>query len=163
MRDGNRLSSQLLGGRHGLQRGFEVAGAGLDIAVEGAAGDFDGGERGEALGEARDGGLDALQELLVGGVVEFHAIREGVDEAVIRAAAEVDAAGLPAGLRDVQRFAIAVCVGEDAPGVRDAVIEIYGEAAAMEIALSARIAQVLPSVKKSLGYATVCALPEAGA
>lgn len=83
----------------------------------------------------------------------------GVDAALVRAAAHGDLDGLPADLRDVATFALAVASASDgADALREPLRARYHDAGLAELALGIATCRVFPTTKRALGYATACSL-----
>lgn len=83
----------------------------------------------------------------------------GVPAAVVRAAAHGDLDALPADLRDVATFALAVASASDEADVLRAPLRSrYGDAGLAELALGIATCRVFPATKRALGYATACSL-----
>lgn len=87
------------------------------------------------------------------------AAQDGVDAPLIRAAVRGQDEALPDELRTVTRFARAVAAasGEEEQYRAD-LLERYGEAGMVELALGIATSRVFPSTKRALGYATACSL-----
>lgn len=86
-----------------------------------------------------------------------NALRAGVPEALVRAAAEGRDDDLGE-LSDVVRYARAVVTAADDPALRETLRARYGEAGLVELALGIAAARVFPTTKRALGYAQACAL-----
>ena len=90
--------------------------------------------------------------------IEVNAAREaGVSADAIRAVL----AGEPlAPEADAVAFARAVVAGEDPGGLRQRLVERFGDRGLVELALAITTAQAYPTMKRALGFATACALVE---
>ena len=90
--------------------------------------------------------------------VEVNAAREaGVDAETIRALL----AGEPSGpLADAVTFARMTVRGEDPEAPRQRLRKRFGDRGVVEVALAVTTAQVYPTMKRALGFATACALVE---
>ncbi len=91
--------------------------------------------------------------------IEVHAaLKQGVEKALVQAAAEGRADDLPPDLLRVVRFAEAVVTQADDPDLRRAIRSRHGDEGLVELALGIASARVFPTTKRALGYATACAL-----
>ncbi|MEL6615293.1 MAG: hypothetical protein AAFQ43_06120 [Bacteroidota bacterium] len=61
---------------------------------------------------------------------------------------------------DAVAFAQATVAGEDPTGPRQRLLERFGDRGVVEAALAVTTAQVYPTMKRALGYATACSLVE---
>ena len=86
------------------------------------------------------------------------ALKQGVETALVRAAAEGRTDDLPADLAGVVRFAEAVVTQTDDPYLREAARARWGDEGLVELALGIAAARVFPTTKRALGYATACSL-----
>ncbi|NNF56833.1 MAG: hypothetical protein HKN04_01190 [Rhodothermaceae bacterium] len=83
----------------------------------------------------------------------------GVAPDVLRVAALGSPEELPEDLREVAVFALAVVTAsEDMETLRVRLLERYGAAGLVELALGIATCRVFPATKRALGYATACHL-----
>ncbi|NIZ12034.1 hypothetical protein [Phaeobacter sp. HF9A] len=83
----------------------------------------------------------------------------GVSGEIINAVLGTSYSDLPDSLRAVAELADAVTAAHtDAADAREKIISAYGEAGLIEICFALNGAALLPGIKRSMGYATVCNL-----
>lgn len=83
----------------------------------------------------------------------------GVSRDIITAVLKSNYTGLPDSLRAVAELADAVTAQHiDAAEAREKIIIAYGEAGLIEIGFAMNGAALLPGIKRSMGYATICNL-----
>ena len=83
----------------------------------------------------------------------------GVAPEVLRAAALGSPDELPGDLHEVAAFALAVVTAsEETEVLRAPLLDRYGEAGIIELALGIATCRVFPATKRALGYATACHL-----
>jgi AhpD family alkylhydroperoxidase len=87
--------------------------------------------------------------------------RAGIDATVLEAVIQHRVEDLEPDIADIYRFtrAIVAATGEE-EALRPQLRERYGEAGMVDLALAIAAAQVYPTTKRALGYATSCTLVE---
>jgi len=91
--------------------------------------------------------------------IEVNAARaSGVPAATIRAVLSGDPLSAPEA--DAIAFAKMTASGEDPTEPRQRLLERFGDRGVVEAALAVTTAQVYPTMKRALGYATACSLVE---
>ena len=88
-----------------------------------------------------------------------HALAEGVDPKIVKAALAGDREALPSPLGEVYRFAEAVASGSpQATALSESLRERLGRTVLVDLALGIASARVFPTLKRALGHAKSCSV-----
>ena len=84
------------------------------------------------------------------------ALAAGIDAGFLETVLHFDGSRFEESLKDVSEFARAVLRGGDVADARERVRKRYGDKGLVELTYAIAGAQVFPTVKRALGYATPC-------